>query len=307
MLIKNPKSKRVNPFRDIYDSKEYRNASNLITDFPFIIDLELTNACNLNCRMCSRQLMERDVGYMSREMFQKVLNECSTHSTPIRMSRWGEPFLHPHIIEFCKQIKEKELILHITNNGNVISESHMKGLIECGLDSIIFSMQGATAEEYEYMRRRGSYSKLYNNIMKLLELRGDEDKPFIRVSSTISERDSDESVQKFIDYWKNIVDAVGIGRTNMVRIDGKKPKWAKYSPCTEVYQKLSVDYDGKVSACCGDYDNLLTIGDLSEPYSSLSKIWDVNSKLTWIRNTLKEMNHKQFTLCKDCFHTYEEF
>ena len=134
MMFKNPNSKRENPFRKIYDSEEFKSIlqrKENIPKFPFLVDVELTNHCNLKCIFCGQQAMTRPKGFMS-ENFKKIVNECSQYNTPIRFIRWGEPFLHPNIIEFSKYVKSKGLLLHITTNGLAMKESDIKALIETG-------------------------------------------------------------------------------------------------------------------------------------------------------------------------------
>jgi len=34
--------------------------------------------------------------------------------------------------------------------------------------------------------------------------------------------------------------------------------------CPEVFGKLSIDWDGQITACCSDYDRKMVVGDISE-------------------------------------------
>lgn len=302
MIYDNPDSKRVNPFNKIYRSKEYTNCEP--RDFPYIVDVELTNHCNLMCRMCSRQIMTRDKGFMEMETLEKVVDECARYDAPIRFIRWGEPVTHSNFLGACHMVKRKGLPLHITTNGLLLDEYIIGNLIGLyKVDSIIISMQGVTPRGYRKMRG-GNYSKLIKNIEMLVDKRGERKKPFIHVSTTVTD-EKEKDIVKFITKWRYKVDSVGVGKTNLSRINGKKPDWGKYVPCGEIYRKLSVDWDGKVTACCGDYDALLQVGDINE--TSLFNIWNYNTKLDGIRAMLGDMQHKCFTLCRDCYHAYEEF
>ena len=322
MMFKNPNSKRKNPFRKIYDSEEFKTTlQNNLTKFPFLVDVELTNHCNLKCIFCGQQVMKRPKGFMSEEIFKKIVDECAEFGTPIRCIRWGEPFLHPKIIDFLKYAKSKELLVHVTNNGLAIKEKQIKEIIDIGIDSLIFSFQGATKEQYELMRNNHSYDELKANVLKMVELRGDREKPFIHISSTMT-NETQEQIDAFVNYWGNIVDSIGIGKTNLSRLSAhqiksfetiekleylKKQETIKkyYRPCAEVYQKLSVDWDGKVSGCCGDFDNFLTVGDISQ--STLLDIWNNSRELKIFRELLDKNLHRCLTLCSTCYRTYEEF
>lgn len=313
-MFKNPNSKRENPFRELYDAEEFKTVlqrKDKLSKFPFLVDVELTNHCSLKCIFCGQQTMTRHKGFISEKILNKVADECSKHDTPIRFIRWGEPFLHPKIIDFCQYIKSKGLLLHITNNGLAIKESQMKALIELEVDSMIFSFQGATKKQYELMRNNHRYDELKANVLKMVELRGDREKPFIHISSTMTDETKKE-IDDFVNYWGHIVDSVGIGKTNLSRVPAhhalKKQETIRkyYLPCTEVYQKLSVDWDGKVTCCCEDFDNFLTVGDLTTQ-STLFDIWNNSRELKIFREFLDKNMHKCLTLCSTCYHTYEEF
>lgn len=324
MIYNNKNSRRFNVFRNIYDSEEFKNAlANKETPaaFPFIVDVELTNQCNLQCLFCGQQTMKRQKGFMEEKIFQKVADECALHKTPIRLIRWGEPFLHPQITNFIEYAKNKGLAVHVTTNGQIISEEQMKAIIEAKLDSLIFSFQGADKTEYEIMRNNKQYDILKKNILRMVELRGDSEKPFIHISCTMTD-ETKEQIDKFVQDWGSVADSVGVGKTNLSRLsleqiksldnlgkllEVKNRETVKkiYTPCSEVYQKLSVDWNGDVSCCCMDFDDYLTVGNINE--NSLEEIWNNSEKLKLFRRMLDKNMHKSLTFCSTCYHTYEEF
>jgi radical SAM protein with 4Fe4S-binding SPASM domain len=289
---------RVNSFDYIYKDEKFKNC--IKKNFPYIIDVELTNNCNLLCSFCSRNIMRRGRGFLSNGTFKKILKECINFNTPIRFIRWGEPFLHSNVMSYSKMIIDSGLPVHITTNGLLVDEKMSEEMVYMGLDSIIFSMQGV---ENTYKNMRGdNYNLVKNNILKLIEIRDNEEKPYIKITSTMT-NETKEQIDKFIGCWSGLVDDITIGRTDMSRINGELPKNAKYIPCTEVYQKLSVDWNGGISACCADYDRLLALGNIDE--SSLYYIWNNSKKLKQIRKILGNMEHRKLKLCKNCYPAYD--
>lgn len=324
MFYKNPKSQRENPFRKTYDNALFLNVLKNISKpskFPFLIDVELTNNCNLACIFCGQKAMTRDRGFMSKKIFKKIVDECSRYKTPIRFIRWGEPFLHPYVFDFLEYAKKKKISVHITTNGLLLNQNKMRKIVELRLDSLIFSFQGATKQEYQIMRNNRFYNKLKNNVLEMVKIRGHKDKPYIHISCTVT-NESKKQIDKFVNYWGNIVDSVGLGKTNLSRFtpaqvrkfetigkleELKEQETIKkeYRPCTEIYQKLSVDFDGKVSCCCSDYDNYLTVGDLNK--QNLGEIWNNSERLKAFRFLLNRNCFRSLTLCSTCYHTYDEF
>jgi MoaA/NifB/PqqE/SkfB family radical SAM enzyme len=252
--------------------------------------------------------MARKKGFMSRSLFEKVIDECAKHKTPIRLIRWGEPFLHPEITSFIRYAKKKGLPVHITTNGSLTKDKNQE-LINSGLDSIIFSFQGTSKGGYEKMRGK-HYDLVVSNILDLVKRRGNKEKPFIKITSTMT-NETPEEIRNFKYYWEDIVDEVMVGKTNLSRVPVdtgiKKEETlpSLYRPCTEVWQKLSVDWDGKVSCCCADWDNFMTVGDISK--ETLKNIWDNSEDLKMFRKLLGDMRHRSLTLCSVCHHTYDEF
>jgi len=324
MFYKNPASKRQNPFYKIYRHSDFVNVlknKDKISKFPFLVDIELTNHCNLNCLFCGQQAMTRKKGFMPEGIFRKAVDESAKHQAPLRMIRWGEPFLHPKILDFLAYAKNKNLLVHVTTNGLLLDKEKMRTFLKLKLDSLIFSMQGATKKEYSLMRNNPFYEKLKKNIIKLVKLRGKQSQPYIHISCTVT-NETKIQIKKFLNFWGIIVDSVGMGRTNLSRFTyeqikkfetiGKLKEVRKqetikkiYRPCTEVYQKLSIDWDGKVSACCSDHDNYLTVGDLNK--ETLGEIWLKSERLQAIRTLLASGGFRTLSLCRTCFHAYEEF
>lgn len=300
MIYYNKQSKRTNPFQSVYSNVNKRPKK--ISIFPSFVDIELTNYCNLNCRMCPRSLSERKEGFMCNNLFRKVAKECKQFNTPVRLIGWGEPLLHPEICEFVRYIKQKEnQLLHITTNGLAFKAKDMSTIIKNRVDSIIFSLQGANARQYQDMRRIDRYYIVKDVVQRFIQKRGNNKLPFIQVSTTTTTETKKEKEQ-FVNEWLPLVDAVSIGKTNMSFFELNPTK--KYVPCTEVYHQIQVDYDGKVSPCCGDFDNYLTIGNAF--WESIYNIWNKSKKLNCIRELLKNKNHRMLTLCSQCFPTYEE-
>lgn len=322
MKYLNPHSQRKNIFDAIYNNPAFIHADkNHSPSFPLLVDVELTNVCNLQCIFCGQQTMQRKKGFMEENLFKKIVNECAIHDTPIRFIRYGEPFLHRNIISYVTYVKSKNVLLHITNNGLMITEEHMKALVNAQLDSLIFSFQGVTQEGYEIMRNNKLHEVLSKNILKMVEIRGESDKPYIHISTTITD-EPQEQVDKFVHYWGNIVDSVDVGKTNLSTLDSQKIQSIEivrkleelkkhetikkiYRPCKEVYRQLSFDWNGKVTCCCGDFDEFLLVGTVEN--STIDEIWNHSKELKLFRGLLDCNKHRSLTLCSNCYFAYDEF
>ena len=69
--------------------------------WPDRMYLESTNACNLRCIMCptGRGLAQRKKGFLDWDLFRQVIDEMAPHVATTTLHIWGEPLLHPRIVD----------------------------------------------------------------------------------------------------------------------------------------------------------------------------------------------------------------
>lgn len=310
---------RANPFIPLYekinsipDQEKYKN----LPEWPLMIDVELTNKCNMKCLFCFNPMQDRDSGFMAEEIYLKLLDEVSGPKIPLRFIRWGENLLHKDALRYLRMAKERGLLVHLTTNGSIMTEKICRELIDMKLDSIKISFQGADEAGYAVMRNNDMFPRVIENLKRLHEMRGDGEYPHIQISSTMTD-ESDEKIEEFKQFISPWVDAIAIGKTNMSRVDPfemnfseeemvrylkhkKNEKVVKqYKECVEVFDKLSINWDGTVSACCGDYNNILLIGDLRK--QSLKEIW-IGGPMDEVRKILLRHEHQKLNLCRNCFY-----
>ena len=304
-------TRRNEPFADVYRQCNAGNSKQKLLNlpqFPQLIDVEMTNTCNFRCLMCPTGTFsqKRAKGFMSREVFYNLLDQIAPKKTPLRFIRWGEPMMHPHIFEFISAAHARGCIVHMNSNGSYFTEDNIRKLIDIPLDSLKFSFQGVDKKVME-MRNTDFFEKLVDTIKLFGALRGNRQKPFLQVSTSIT-YETPKQVADFKAIMEPLVDKVSVGRTvmahldlNSVRLRPKELETLKrlkeqetivreHPECPEVFDKLSVNWDGTISACCADSDNLMIIGDINT--DPLVEIWNSPS-LTHYREMLAEMRHDE--------------
>jgi radical SAM protein with 4Fe4S-binding SPASM domain len=307
---------RSNPFNGIYKKL---NGNDGYFEFPLCIDIELTNNCNLHCLFCptGTGASARNKGFMSEETFMNIMASLKGYNVGLRFSRWGEPTLHRDIIKFFTIAKENGHLLHLNTNGQLLNENIVKKMVELGLDSIKFSFQGVDEKTYQEMRQDSSFSTLINNIKMTHQIRGDELLPYIHVATTTT-YESDSEIEKFKEKMKPYCDYVTIGKTKLEHIDIKKTTKLndkqksvlaklktkesmieeRFKMCHEVFGKISIDWDGQVSACASDYNREMIIGDIWK--NTISEIFH-NETAKKYRDILRKREFENIPHCRRCF------
>lgn len=294
----NPNSKRVNTLFKYYEDSGYKITNNIenMPDFPYLVTLEFTNRCNLDCLFCSRAVMTRPIGNMDIKLFYKLIEEYRHYKTYIKVNGYGENLLHPNSLEFIKEIK-KENGLYFTSNCSILNEKIAEAFIDSKLDVLQVSFQGLNEKDYESQRRGASFQKVIKNITELIKIRAAEPFPFIHLSTTILD-ESDIEIERFVEFGFELgVDSVGIGRTDYGRVidelivDKKRKKEIdefrkrqtlnKVSDHTYLYKYSDVNWDGIVVSSFFDFNKFIPVGDLKK--QTHFNIWNYSEVLNSLR------------------------
>jgi len=135
--------------------------------------VEPTNGCNLSCRTCVRNSWSEPVGLMPIESYRRLVDGLREVPSLRKMSFWGfgEPLLHPGILEMVRLAKGLGAETQLITNGLLLNRERAEGLVEAGLDSLVVSVDGASAEAYSAVRPGADLDLVRHNVGLLREAR----------------------------------------------------------------------------------------------------------------------------------------
>jgi len=128
---------------------------------PFLMSINVTNSCNLNCVACyfhsalnpDRYPKEWHSAMLDERAFCKLVDEArKLKIRSIIFSGQGEPFVHPNLLSFIKLAKERALLCDIFTNGTLIDPSVLNELSLMRLDSLKLSLWDPDPYRYEALR-----------------------------------------------------------------------------------------------------------------------------------------------------------
>lgn len=140
-------------------------------DFPKVLWVESTDACNLNCPGCLHR-EDRKNAELSFTTFQKTMNEIGEYLSTILFYIDGENYLHPEAVKMTRYAKQvnPELRIHTSTNGLMFNGTENQiNFVQSGVDSVIFSIDGATQESYSRYRKGGNLTTALNNMRGVIE------------------------------------------------------------------------------------------------------------------------------------------
>jgi len=143
---------------------------------PGIVDIELTNLCNLACGFCLRPSMRRPGGVMDINVFKRVIDELAGFDFPewgkVVLAGFGEPTLHPCFVEAAEYAASRDLPLRIYTNGTRLEGEIRRALLHPGIKSLKLSINVHGAEMLARVtRNKASWQDLVQNVVSLLRER----------------------------------------------------------------------------------------------------------------------------------------
>lgn len=192
----------------------------IIPQKPRIIQIEITNKCNLDCAMCPRKNFGLVYEDMKPEILKQVAEKISS-STEVVLTGWGEPLLYPAIAEAVSLFKKKGCFVKLTTNGAFLNPDISQKLINSGLDSISISVDSFSASGNDDPRHKSLFIRKI--ISDFISLRADRKKPSIVLQPTLH-KGKEAELFEIIKEGKRL----GVDRINIVRLDKRFNKNFSY-------------------------------------------------------------------------------
>ncbi len=136
--------------------------------YPYVIKLDITDACNLKCKMCYAKNEDREIPL---DNLLSILKQIG--NVPLRLDLLGgEPLLRKDICELIRYAKGqtaiKEIVLY--TNGTLANEALAAGLSRAGLDKVIVTFVSQDPLRHDsFAGVKNSWEQTVSGIKNLLK------------------------------------------------------------------------------------------------------------------------------------------
>jgi len=275
-----------------------------IDDFPPYLQIEPTSICNYRCVFCFEtdktftNKKNGHMGQMSLNLFKKVIDQAEGNIEFISLASRGEPLICPDIIKMLEYTNGKFLNLKINTNASRLDEKKCHAILSGGVKTIVFSADAASEPLYSKLRVNGNLEKVLKNIenfKKIHETQYSSNSIITRVSGVKFDNNQDlESMEKL---WGSLVDQVAFVNYNPWENSYEKEPNNIKAPCSDLWRRMFVWWDGKVNPCDVDYKSKLSLGIF--PDKSLSKHWN-SEQYNNLRNIHLKNSRSKISPCNSC-------
>ena len=268
--------------------------------FPREVLVEVANVCNHACTFCAYSKMTRERGFIEEGTLLNIVKQAyELGAREVGLYAGAEPLTYKHLdglIELCRKVGYERV--YITTNGSIGDEKRFRKLIDAGLDSIKFSINGGDRETYKKIHGRDHFERVIANIRFVSEYRKTLDRPFLLGASFVETNDNRHSLTTLKALLEPLVDDLLV--TPAYNQNGQMPELpapvVMRAPCFMPFTRLNISREGYVRLCCNDYQNHLAVGDATK--YDLKTIWNGDRFREIRRRHLQ--NDIKGTLCSNC-------
>lgn len=246
--------------------------------YPPCVQIEPTSICNYRCVFCYQtdrgltQARHGHMGMMPLELFKQVVDELEGQVEAVTLASRGEPLMAKDIVPMLDYIGGKFLGLKVNTNASFLDEPRAHALLQANPNTIVFSVDAADPALYAQLRVNGQFDTVLRNIERFADIRARHyagNRTILRVAGVRF------STQQNIDindaFWRQYVDQVAL--TDYIPWENAydlTPNGYE-APCSDLWRRLFVWWDGRMNPCDVDYKSTLSVGRF--PETGISQAW----------------------------------
>ncbi len=249
-----------------------------LDEFPPCLQIEPTSICNYRCVFCYQtdraftQGRGGHMGQMPLPLFKRVVDEIEGNVEAVTLASRGEPLMAKQIVEMLAYLRGKFLGLKINTNAWYLDERKAHAILETEPNTLVFSADAADPDLYARLRVNGKLDRVLANVRRFAEIKArhyPNSRTITRVSGVrFSDQQDFESVEKF---WRDYVDQVAFVDYNPWENAYETPANGLTAPCSDLWRRAFVWWDGSVNPCDVDYKSALSAGNVDD--GSVSALW----------------------------------
>lgn len=136
---------------------------------PTIMDIEPNSRCNFRCIMC--QVSEWGGTGRAKDMSLEELQQFMAKNpllTEVKLHGMGDPFLNKTYNEMVKHLADQHVWVRTSTNASLLHiNENYKNLVDAGIGEVQVSIDGATKDVFEAIRRGSHFEQIVDNCTKL--------------------------------------------------------------------------------------------------------------------------------------------
>lgn len=282
-------------------------AERILTPFPLLLAIEPTSVCNLRCPMCSitdpRLSEDRALqGRMDLGLYARIIEEAKAHGLQaLVLASRGEPTLHRQLPLMLLTARDAGILdIKVNTNATRLTAQLASEILTADPDQVVFSVDTHEAALYKRLRVGGDFLAVRENIARFHEVRSrDYPQSRTRTRATVVVQTPEQDVEATRAFWlEQGVDEVGINPVRERPHLYEREPVEESTPCSLLWERLYVWWDGTVNPCDADYLSRLSPGRL-DGSTTIASIW-TGPAMTALRERHARGGKNEASPCSRC-------
>ncbi|RPI27237.1 MAG: radical SAM protein [Acidobacteria bacterium] len=272
-------------------------------DLPATAIVGVSNRCNLRCPMCLRAVRGFPGTQADFGTFRTVIDQGARFFRYVSLDGPGEPLLNPDLHRMVRYCRSLGIRVVYSTNCTLFSKENIQAILDSGLDHIILSVNGATAEVFEKYNLGADYNQVVRNIRLFLSMKLERRSPVLVTVQMVRLPDTIPQARLFQTQWRVPgVDSVRI-KSDVVRLEhvwpgGRRKPRGPGNRCPRLWNgPLYVNYDGDVNGCPGILLRTEALGNVRE--KALIDLWN-GKRMQEMRKAHVEGDYASVPECSVC-------
>jgi radical SAM protein with 4Fe4S-binding SPASM domain len=174
------------------NEQEYLSGKTFLTSKPTMLFVELTQNCNLSCRMCRAAGSYDPALNMKQDVFEQATAELFPYATMVDLRGWGESTILKDFDKRLRTTLETGVRVRLVTNAIPMTEKLWEMFFE-GDNEIVVSLDSASAETFSKLGR-GDLNRVLRNLRQGVAARDRAGKGEIYLNVVVSMETLDEMV-----------------------------------------------------------------------------------------------------------------
>ncbi|MDE2040059.1 MAG: radical SAM protein [Elusimicrobia bacterium] len=276
----------------------------LLDAWPPCVQIEPTSACNFRCVFCYQTDAEftrksnGHMGMMSLDLFKEIVDQIKGEVEAVTLASRGEPLICPDLERMLAYAGGKFLALKINTNASLLTEAKCHAILASGPSTVVFSADAASEPAYSRLRVGGSLEKVLANVRMFAEIKArryPRSRAITRVSGVKVEGSGNLGQMERL--WGDFVDQVAFVSYNPWENAYTAAPTGVEAPCSDLWRRLFVWWDGRVNPCDVDFKSTLSVGSFKS--SEIPELWR-SEAYERLRADHLEKKRSGLPLCSRC-------
>ncbi|HMK50363.1 MAG TPA: radical SAM protein [Thermodesulfovibrionales bacterium] len=259
-----------------------------VDGFPFFIQIEPTNFCNLKCPVCPAGGFgfERARRHMRPEEFKSIIDDMEKYLLFMTLWDWGEPLLNPDLPEMVRYAADRDIKTVASTNcncNNFHDRDYLERLLRSGLSTLILAVDSVDPDRYQIYRIGGELQRALDGIKRTVAMKKKiGGGPILMMRMVAMQHNEHEIVP-----MRKLARGLGVDRFSVKTVNPlytsefsdkdivpRNPKYRRYDYKKGTYERIAINYhcdvinrqctihsNGDVVPCCWCYDNNYVAGN----------------------------------------------